>query len=140
MDASGTLYAIDPFPRGRMGFSIQRLIAAREVGHATGANVRFVRLTGAETGQRFLDAGPREFDFVFIDGDHSYEGLKGDWECWSRLVQRGGCIALHDSRSSESRDIEDAGSVRFTNQVIRKDAAFEVASEAETLTVVRRRR
>jgi len=139
MDASGTLYAIDPFPIGRVGFSMQRFIASREVRQAKGAAVQFLRLTGTESGQRFLADGLHNFDFVFIDGDHSYEGLQGDWQQWSRLVQAGGCIALHDSRSSESRNIEGAGSVRFTKQVIRENKAFEVVSEVESLTVVRRK-
>jgi predicted O-methyltransferase YrrM len=139
MDPSGTLYAIDPFPSGRMGFSIQRLIASREIRKAKGAEVRFLRLTGVHAAQGFLDEGVGNFDFVFIDGDHSFEGLKGDWEYWSRLVQPGGCVALHDSRSSATREIETAGSVQFTKQVILKDTAFDVVSAEETLTVLRRK-
>jgi cephalosporin hydroxylase len=38
----------------------------------------------------------KEADFVFIDGDHSYEGVKTDFEMFSRLVRGGGIIALHD--------------------------------------------
>lgn len=139
MDASGTLYAIDPFPAGRMGFSIQRLIASREIRRTNGAEVRFVRLTGVDSAKMFLADGILDFEFVFIDGDHSFEGLQGDWEHWSNLVRAGGCVVLHDSRSSASRDIETAGSVRFTKQVILKDEAFEVVAEEETLTVVRRK-
>lgn len=39
-------------------------------------------------------AGP--VDFLFIDGDHSYEGVKADWENYSPLVAEGGLIAFHD--------------------------------------------
>ena len=35
-------------------------------------------------------------DLLFIDGDHSYEGVKRDFEMYSRLVRRGGLIAFHD--------------------------------------------
>ena len=35
-------------------------------------------------------------DFLFIDGDHSYEGAKQDFENYSKLVRPGGLIALHD--------------------------------------------
>lgn len=35
-------------------------------------------------------------DFLFIDGDHSYEGVKRDYEMYSRLVRPGGLIAFHD--------------------------------------------
>jgi predicted O-methyltransferase YrrM len=35
-------------------------------------------------------------DFLFIDGDHSYDGVKKDFEMYRRLVRRGGIIAFHD--------------------------------------------
>jgi len=35
-------------------------------------------------------------DMVFVDGDHSYEGVKGDVEAWLALVKPGGIIAFHD--------------------------------------------
>lgn len=35
-------------------------------------------------------------DVVFIDGDHSYEGVKRDYEMYSQLVRRDGIIAFHD--------------------------------------------
>jgi len=38
----------------------------------------------------------RNVDFLFIDGDHSYEGVKKDFEMYSPLVRKGGIIAFHD--------------------------------------------
>ena len=35
-------------------------------------------------------------DLLFIDGDHSYEGVKKDFETYSALVAKGGTIAFHD--------------------------------------------
>jgi cephalosporin hydroxylase len=40
----------------------------------------------------------RPVDFLFIDGDHSYEGVKRDFELWSPLVRSGGIIAFHDMK------------------------------------------
>jgi len=40
--------------------------------------------------------GGQELDFLFIDGDHTYEGVKRDFEMYSPLVRRGGVIAFHD--------------------------------------------
>ncbi|MCX7697938.1 MAG: class I SAM-dependent methyltransferase [Candidatus Goldbacteria bacterium] len=37
-----------------------------------------------------------KLDFLFIDGDHSYEGVKKDFEMYSGLVKEGGLIAFHD--------------------------------------------
>jgi cephalosporin hydroxylase len=40
--------------------------------------------------------GGRPLDFLFIDGDHRYEGAKADFELYSPLVRAGGLIAFHD--------------------------------------------
>ena len=37
-----------------------------------------------------------ELDFLFIDGDHTYEGVKKDFEMYSPLVRKGGLVAFHD--------------------------------------------
>lgn len=37
-----------------------------------------------------------KLDFLFIDGDHSYYGVKKDFEMYGQLVRRGGIIAFHD--------------------------------------------
>lgn len=37
-----------------------------------------------------------KLDYLFIDGDHSYEGVKRDFEMYSPLVRSGGMIAFHD--------------------------------------------
>lgn len=38
----------------------------------------------------------RRLDILFIDGDHTYEGAKSDFELWSPLVRPGGYVVLHD--------------------------------------------
>jgi predicted O-methyltransferase YrrM len=38
----------------------------------------------------------RTIDFLMIDGDHSYEGVKRDWDLYEPLVSPGGLIAFHD--------------------------------------------
>jgi len=40
--------------------------------------------------------GNKKVDFLFIDGDHTYEGVKKDFEMYSQLVRKGGIIAFHD--------------------------------------------
>jgi len=41
-----------------------------------------------------LDGEP--IDFLFIDGDHTYEGVKKDFELYAPLVRKGGMIGFHD--------------------------------------------
>lgn len=38
----------------------------------------------------------KKIDLLFIDGDHTYKGVKKDFEMYSKLVKKGGMIALHD--------------------------------------------
>ncbi|MBD1835583.1 class I SAM-dependent methyltransferase [Cyanobacteria bacterium FACHB-472] len=40
--------------------------------------------------------GKNQLDFLFIDGDHSYAGVKQDFELYKPLVRPGGMIAFHD--------------------------------------------
>lgn len=40
--------------------------------------------------------GSREIDTLFIDGDHTYDGVKTDFEIYAPLVKKGGIIVLHD--------------------------------------------
>jgi predicted O-methyltransferase YrrM len=137
MAADGVLFAVDPYPPGRLGVSLPRIIARREVGRLRRGRVEWIRRTGVEAARdpNVLAAG---LDFVFLDGVHTYEGLRGDWEAWSPLVVPGGVVALHDSRSSADRQIDDAGSVVYTREVIRADPRFELCEVVDTLTVVRR--
>lgn len=58
----------------------------------------------------------RQVDYLFIDGDHTYEGVKQDFEMYSPLVRQGGMIAFHDiapDRSAEPTHFVD----RFWNEI-----------------------
>jgi predicted O-methyltransferase YrrM len=43
----------------------------------------------------------RPVDLLMIDGDHSYEGVKTDFELYSPLVADGGLVVLHDILPNE---------------------------------------
>jgi predicted O-methyltransferase YrrM len=40
---------------------------------------------------------PGPVEFAFIDGDHTYRGVKQDFEMYSPLVAPGGLVAFHDT-------------------------------------------
>lgn len=50
----------------------------------------------------------RPIDVLHIDGDHSYDGVRADWEMYSPLVRPGGLILIHDV--ANSIDAPDVGS------------------------------
>ena len=138
MAPDGVLICVDPYPVGRFGFSSQRLIALKEVSKVRNGTVSWVRMTGADAGRQFADKGEPAVDFIFIDGDHSYDGLRQDWEVWSGLVATGGLIALHDSCSSAARKIDGAGSVIYTREAILNDPRFRLIERVDTLSVLER--
>ncbi len=138
MADDATLMAVDPFVPGRLGFSPQRNIARHEVARSSRGSVEFLRATGADAAALYASRDLPPVDFVFVDGDHSLEAVTEDWVGWSPLVRTGGVVALHDSRSSLERQIDDTGSAVFTREVIRRDERFEVIDEIDTITVVRR--
>jgi predicted O-methyltransferase YrrM len=138
MPPEAELLCVDPYPIGRLGFSSQQIIARSEVSKIANGRVRWIRSTGADAGRGYSLSAEGPVDFVFIDGDHSYEGIRDDWKAWSDLVAPGGVIALHDSRSSRERDIDSAGSVVFTREVILKDPRYRELEPVDTLTVVQR--
>ncbi len=41
-------------------------------------------------------ASQQEYDLLFIDGDHSYEGVKMDFELYSPLLKQGGYLVFDD--------------------------------------------
>lgn len=139
MASDGILFAVDPYPVGRLGFSAPQVIAHKELATVCNGTVKWLRSTGEQAAFELSQNREMLVDFVFIDGDHSYDGLRIDWEAWSPLVERGGIVALHDSRSSAGRPIDDAGSAIYTREVILTDPRFKVVEFADTLTILSRR-
>jgi predicted O-methyltransferase YrrM len=137
MAPDGVLLAVDPFPRrffGIRGYGWARRIAHREVAHSRNGRVVWLECRGEEA-PRLPAAQPLlPVDFIFIDGDHSYEGLQGDWRAWKGHVAPGGIGALHDSRQRDG-----CGSERFAQEIAVRDPDFERLDEIDSLTVLRRR-
>lgn len=133
MAAGGTLTAIDPFPPGRLGVSLERLIARREVRRGPARRVVWRRERSEVAGATWSTP----VDFLFIDGDHSWRGIEQDWTIWSRFIVPGGVVLLHDSRPLDSGAVLD--SVRYTNQVVLNDSRFAPIDAVDSLTVLTRR-
>jgi predicted O-methyltransferase YrrM len=63
--------------------------------------------------ERILDG--ERVDFLFIDGDHTYKGVKKDFEGYSPLVREGGIIAFHDICSGSHECV--GGVPKFWNEI-----------------------
>jgi predicted O-methyltransferase YrrM len=57
------------------------------------AFLEVLRMTSAEACGRFDDAS---LDWVFIDGDHTFEQVHEDISCWLPKVKPGGLVSGHD--------------------------------------------
>ena len=58
-----------------------------------GDRFRLVRKYSADAATEFDD---HSFDFVFIDAQHTYEGVKDDIRLWRNKVRPGGLLCGHD--------------------------------------------
>ena len=68
--------------------------------------------------------GMRKIDFLFIDGDHSYKGVKRDFEIYSPLVKNGGIVVFHDIVPGP---LEKVGGVpRFWHEIRDKHECLEI--------------
>jgi len=43
-----------------------------------------------------LKSSTDTLNFLFIDGDHSYEGVKKDWNLYKQFLKKGSIVAFHD--------------------------------------------
>ena len=46
--------------------------------------------------------GDRKIDYLFLDGDHTYEGVKHDFYTYSKLLGENALVAFHDIVSDKS--------------------------------------
>lgn len=58
---------------------------------------RFIKETSEKAFYDFFIRQDIKIDFLFIDGDHSYEGVKLDFELYSTILSDKGVIMIHDT-------------------------------------------
>ena len=68
--------------------------------------------------------GQRRLDFLFIDGDHTYDGVRRDFEMYSSLVADGGIIAFHDINPGPEEEV--GGVPEFWNEIKSKYPSLEI--------------
>ena len=136
MDREGELYAIDPFFRGRFGICWGEIIARAEMQRSRGARIRAINALSYDA-VRIIEG---RFDFIFLDGDHSIEGITRDWCDWSDRVGPLGIFALHDTSVPDyNPDVAELGTVKFFDEVILHDERFEHIEQIDSLNILRRR-
>ena len=72
---------------------------------------RFIKETSEKAFYDFFVKENIDIDLLFIDGDHSYEGVKKDFDLYSTILNPKGLILLHDTDYTYSETLlvsEDA--------------------------------
>jgi len=122
-NGSGQLYAIDPHTSTNWNddnsvdtYNIMR------------SNLQELDLTDIVTVLReysgtALAKLPKPIDVLFIDGDHSYEGVKADWDNFTPHMSRFGVIVFHDTiwdlKPNSKWYRQDMGVPRFVDELRR---------------------
>lgn len=70
----------------------------------------------------------RAIEFLFIDGDHTYEGVTRDFELWTPLVTPSGQVGLHDIVPHRA-DLKDCEVDRFWVELKRRYKTIEFIAD-----------
>lgn len=136
LSSNGILYGIDPFIKGKLGMCYYKLIAKNEI-KKSGVQKK-VKLIPSFS-QDALGKVPDKVDFIFVDGDHSYNGMRQDWRDWTKKLNKNGIIALHDTAiPAHDPSVANLGSYKYFNEAIIFDKDFEIVESIGSLNVLRR--
>lgn len=82
---------------------------------------------------------PRPPALVFVDGDHTYEGARADYERWRDLVAPGGHLLFHDAVDTGGWGNHYPGVARLVDEISRDDATLERRPDAGSIAHFTRR-
>lgn len=115
------VFALDPVIGGSLDETIKR------IRKETGMWVKYANRRSTDEAAWYAKTGYR-FDYVFIDGDHSYKGVLLDLALYWPLVTSSGLLVFHDYGHPKFPGIKlvvdqwiDAGLIR---PIVQKDVCF----------------
>ncbi|MFZ0105803.1 MAG: class I SAM-dependent methyltransferase [Thiobacillus sp.] len=99
-----------------------------------GSKCRVKLLTGNSHSTEFkrqvaAELAGKKVDFLFIDGDHTVEGVEADYEDYREFVRPGGIIAFHDI--VEKQPFETNQVHQFWQQIRKQTATEEFISDPD---------
>jgi hypothetical protein len=145
LDRDAELHLIDPF--GHHGWALpagwgategaSRRVVERARRRHGGPRVTWHVDYSAAVAQRWEG----DVDLVFVDGDHSEEGVRADWEGWHGVVAPGGAVVFHDARLTQEGGRGLPGPTAVVDALFRGPqalAGWRIEREADrTVAVVR---
>jgi predicted O-methyltransferase YrrM len=145
MAPGATLHLVDPYVENalRSGWRGVERATRRTVERAArrsgGPRLRWHVCTSEEAAQGWNGT---PVDVVFIDGDHTHEGARLDWDLWSPRVAPGGAVVFHDAREGKPGGRGLPGPTAVVDELFRGDAAvagWAIADEVDSAVAVERR-
>lgn len=112
-----TLYCIDTWNNDAMSEGYWDTMSAFLHNTRHCKNIVPLRMWSTEA----VDKVPQDIDMLFVDGNHTYEGVKKDIDLYFPKIKTGGIIAMHDIGWAEG-----------VNRVIKEDIMPNI-SESGTL-------
>jgi hypothetical protein len=111
-NTAATIYCIDTWENFGMSEGPRDTFAVFQSNAAPfGNQVVPVRGWSTEVAARLL-AQVGSIDLLFVDGDHSYDGVIADWRCFGPALARSAVVAFHDIEWAE-------GVQRVVNEEVR---------------------
>ena len=79
-----------------------------------------------------------EVDFLFVDGDHSYEGVKKDYLHWIDAVKHGGHILFHDAVAPREFTTKHDEVFQFIKELEQDDRVHKIHEVGSIVHFVKR--
>jgi predicted O-methyltransferase YrrM len=144
MDRDATLHLIDSYEGNALLFGWKgteratRRVMERATRERGGPRVEW-HVARSET---VAEGWSGPIDLLFIDGDHSEEGTRRDWEGFSPHVVVGGVVIFHDARVGQPRGGDAGpGPTLVVDSLFRGEralAAWRIAEEVDSCVAVER--
>ena len=83
-----------------------------------GSRAKILKMSSQQAAEMIKD---KSLDFVFIDGDHSYAGVKLDIILWTSKIKKGGFMAGHDLNHPRLPGVSKAVYEIFDKKEVVKD-------------------
>jgi predicted O-methyltransferase YrrM len=133
MDPGGKLVLIDPYPRV-LGVNLTSITARRLMNGLDRGELVWLH----EFSNDAVRGWQGEIDLLLIDGDHSYEATRDDFDNWSPHVADGGTILFHDALLDPPWMTLEFGSARFVKDLMESDSPWKLADRADSMGAFRR--
>lgn len=144
MDTDATLHLIDSYEGNALLFGWKgteratRRVMERATRDRGGPHVEWHVARSAEVAERCSAS----IDLLFIDGDHSEEGTRSDWEAFSPHMVAGGVVIFHDARADQPGGGDAGpGPTTVVNSLFRGQQAltgWRIVDEVDSAVVVER--